>query len=157
MVNPTFRTVPLTYIQRHFIHYMPTIPASFRGRKPSVNFNQFTPIPLTFVGKLTYQFSPTSVTNALCQLMVRYHILNRQVLNYDGLVFVHQLSRQLMQKVFAAISYLSVYLSYLLPLFVSVVRPLFFARQRFLNLFELSPQPFKVPWIGDFVPIAGGN
>ncbi len=157
MVNRTFRTIPLLDIQRHFIYDMPTISASFRARKPSVNFNQFSSIPLAFVSKLADKFAPTSVANMECQFMVLHHIFNRQVLNHDGLVFVHQLSSQLMQKIFSTVSYLGVDRGYLLPLFVLVVRPLLFTRQRFLDSSKLRAQPLKVPWISDFVSIAGSN
>jgi hypothetical protein len=71
---------------------MPTIPAAFRGWKPSVNFYQFTSVPVTFVSKLADKFSPTSITNALRQFMVFHHIFDSQVFNYYRLVFTHQLS-----------------------------------------------------------------
>ena len=154
MVNLTLWTVPLTYTQRHFIYYMPTVSTPFRGWKPSVNFNQFSFIPLAFVGKLADKFTPGSVTNVKRQFMVRYHIFDCQILNHDGLVFVHQLSRQLMQKVFSAIRNCAVYFGYLLPLFMSIIRAFLLTGQRFLYSFKLGSQPLKVFRIGDFIPIA---
>ncbi len=147
------RTLPLPYIQRHFIYNMPTTSAPFRTRKPSINFYQFTSVPLAFVSKLTYQFSPRSIRNMQRQFVVFNHVFNRQILNHDGLVFVHQLSSQLMQKVFSAISYLGVYFSYFEPRFVSIIRPFLLARQRFLYSSEFSPQPFKVPWLAILSPL----
>lgn len=121
MARPTFRTVPLPNIQRHFIYNAIAVPALFGARKPLVNFNQFSSVPLTFVGKLTDKFTLRSITNTLCQLVVFHHIFDCQILNHDGLVFTYQLSRQLMQKILAAISYLPMYSCYLLPLFVSIM------------------------------------
>ena len=153
MANLAFRTIPLSYIQRHFIYYMPTISTPFRGRKPSVNLNQFAPIPLAFVGKLADKFSKTSVTNVKRKFMVFDHVFDSQVLNHDGLVFTYQLSCQLMQKVLTAIRNCAVYLRYLLPLFMSIVRAFLLTGQRFLYLFKPRAQSLEVFGIGDFVPV----
>lgn len=151
MARPTLRTIPHPNIQRHFIYNMSTVSAAFRAREPSVNFNQFSSVPLAFVGKLSYKLSPSSIANRLGEFMVFDHIFDCQVLNYYRLVFTYQLSCQLMQKVSSTVSYLAMYFGYFEPLFLSVVRPLLFTRQGFLYLFELGAQPFKMLWVRDFV------
>ena len=153
MANRASRTIPLSYIQRHFIYYMPTTSAPFGGRKPSVNFNQLSSVPLAFVSKLADKFTPTSVRDNTRKFMVLDHILNRQVLNHDGLVFVHQLSSQLMQKVLTAIRNCAVYLGYLEPLFMSIVRAFLLTGQRFLYASKPRAQSLEVFGIGDFVPV----
>lgn len=157
MVHPTFRTIPLPYIQRHFIYNVTTRAAAFRAWKPSVDLNQFSSVLLAFVGKLSYQLAPRSVANRLGEFMVFYQTFDCQILNYYRLVFTYQLSRQLMQKIFPTISYLPMYLSYFFSLFLSIVRPFLFAIQSFLNSSELRAQPLKVLGISDLVSIASSN
>jgi hypothetical protein len=102
MVHSTFRTFPLSNIQRHLIYDMPTIPAPFSTWKPVLYLNQLSPIPLTFVSELSNQFTPTSIANRKREFMVLDHIFDSQILNYDRLVFTNQLSYQLNSSAFRA-------------------------------------------------------
>jgi hypothetical protein len=86
MVHPTLRTFPLSNIQRHLVYDMPTIPTPFRARKPAIDLNQFSSIPLAFVGELADRFAPTSITNGKGKFMILDHVLDRQVLNHYRLV-----------------------------------------------------------------------
>ena len=117
MARPTLEAVPFSDIQGQRIDDVTTMPTAFTAGEPTVNFNQRSPIPLALVIELTYQLSsgvgggsfprqtraPGSITDTECKLMVFHHILNGQILNYDGLVFAYQLSCQFMEKVFTAI------------------------------------------------------
>ncbi len=171
MVNPTLRTFPRANIQRHFIFDVTARAASFGAWEPSVNLDKSSTIPLAFVSKLADNFSPASVANALSQLMVFHQIFDCQVervlggiippkishLNYYRLVFTHQLSRQLLQKILAAIGYLPMCNSNFLTRFMSIVRSFLFTRQGFLYLSQLLVQPLKMFRISNFVPIASSN
>ncbi len=144
---------------------MPTVPAPFRARKPAVNFNQFSPIPLAFVSKLANQFAPASIANSKSKLMVLHHILERearhqggrQILNYNRLVFTNQLSRQLMQKIFSSIGNGSVDSSHLRLCLMSVVTPASFARQRLLHSFQLLAELFKMLGVSNLITVTGSN
>ena len=68
MVYLTLRTIPLPNIQRHFFNNMSAVSAALRTWKPSVNFYQFTTVPLALVSKLADKFAPRSIANALSQL-----------------------------------------------------------------------------------------
>jgi hypothetical protein len=144
MVHPTFRTFPLSDIQRQFIDNMSTISTPFRAWKPAVDFNQFSPIPLAFVGKLANQFAPTSIANRKSEFMVFHHIFDSQILNHYRLIFTNQLSCQLMQKIFPSIGNLSVDSSHFNPCFMSVVTPFLFARKSLLQPFQLLAELFEV-------------
>lgn len=157
MVHPTIRTLPLPDTQRHFLNNMPAVFASFRAGKPAVNFYQFPTVPLAFIGKLSGQFTPTSVRNSLCQFAVQDHIFDSQILNYYRLVFAHQLSCQLVQKIFASIGYLPVYFGCFQSRLVPVVASFLFPRQGFLPPPQLLVQPLKVFGVRNLLAVSGSN
>jgi hypothetical protein len=157
MVHPTIRTLPLPDTQRHFLNNMPAVFASFRAGKPAVNFYQFPTVPLAFIGKLSGQFTPTSVRNSLCQFAVQDHIFDSQILNYYRLVFAHQLSCQLVQKIFASIGYLPVYFGCFKSRLVPVVACFLFPRQGFLRPPQLLVHPLKVFGVSNLIAVTRSN
>ena len=152
---------------------MPTIPTPFRAWKPAIDLNQFSPVPLAFIGKLANQFAPTRIANGKSKFMVLHHIFDSQILNHYRLVFTNQLSRQLMQKVFPSIGNLCVDFSHFQPRLMSIVAPFLsccafmvgepdrsaplFAGKSLLHSFQLLAKLFKVLGVGNLIAIAGGN
>lgn len=59
---PAARTGPLSDVQRQFIDNVTIMPTSFRTRKPAVNFDKITTIPVGFIFELTNQFTPTCIS-----------------------------------------------------------------------------------------------
>jgi len=98
------RAVPLPDIQWQLFYNMSTVSAPFGARKPAIDFNQFSTIPLALVDQLSNQFTPTSIADSLGKFMILDHIFDSQIFNYYRLVFTNQLSRQLVQKIFTSIS-----------------------------------------------------
>ena len=138
VVRLAFRAVPFTDVQWQRFKEVTAVPTAFTTGEPPVNLHKGTSVPLAFIFELTYQLSPGCITDTECQLVVSYHILNRQVLNNDGLVITHQLSGQFMEKVFTAIRNLAMYTSNFNSCFVSVVRSFLLSPQGFLNSLEFS-------------------
>ncbi len=124
MVNPTFRTSPLANIQRHFIDNLPTTATTLRARKPSVNLDQFSPIPPTLVVQLSNQLAPPAIRNSQGKLLIFDHILNSQRLNRNCLIFAYQLSRGFVQEIFSRIRDFQVNFSDLDSRFFSIFRTL---------------------------------
>ncbi len=138
MVSPTLRTLPFSDGQRQLFNDVSTIATPFGTRKPTVNLDQCTPIPFTLVFKLPHQFTPTRITDRKGKFPILHHVLHRQVLNGDRLVFTYQSSRQLVKKIFSGIRNLLMHLCDFEPRFVSIIRSLLLATQRLLSFFELA-------------------
>lgn len=58
----------------------------------------------SFVGGVTHELIPCSVTDAFCKAVVSHHVCDRQILKRDEVVFVNQLSTKLVGKVGSSIS-----------------------------------------------------
>ena len=158
MVHPTIRTLPLPDTQRHFLNNMPSIFASFKTGKPAVNFYQFPTVPLAFIGKLSGQFTPTSVRNSLCQFAVQDHIFDSKILNYYRLVFAHQLICVSLCKKFLLASAIcpcifGCFKSRLVPVFASFLFP----RQGFLRPPQLLLPPLKVFGVSNLIAVTRSN
>ncbi len=157
VVCPTIWAVPLPVIKRQFIDNMTAVSTAFRTGKPSVNLYQCATIPLTFVLQLTNQLAPATISNRLSQLVIFHHVLHRQVLNRNHLVFAYQLSRQLVQKIFAGVGNLSLNSCHRPSCFISIFRAFDATRQNFLSLSQLKTKAFKVKRIGYLLTVTGGN
>ena len=168
----TARTIPTTNTQRQFIHYKTAMVTTLTTREKSVNFDQCSPVPFTFIFKLTKELTPSSVTDASSEFMVFDHISNCQVFNSYQTVFSNQASRQLMQKISTSIAdseavsrvlatlcayalHFGVYLGYFKSCFISIVRAFGFPTQQLLRDLKLLIQFIKMLWIGYFLPVAG--
>ena len=77
---------------------------SLRTRKKSVNLDQFSSIPITFIFKLTKELPPSSIGDRPSKLVVLDHIPNCQVFNGNQVVTIDQISRQLVQKIGTSIA-----------------------------------------------------
>lgn len=152
MHSSTARTSPLPNIERQLIDDMPAVSTALRARKPTVDLDQVAPIPCGFIGQLPDQFPPTRIANRASQLMVSHHILHCQVLNRDGLVFSHQSSRQLMQKILSSVRDRSVNFCNLQSRFIPIVRPFHLADQSLLPPSQLLTKSIEVLWVRDLCP-----
>lgn len=59
-------------------------------------FDNHSPCPTGFVIKLSEEFSPSSIRNAFCKVVIANHTLYIEVFYTNDLVFFHQCGRQLM-------------------------------------------------------------
>ena len=157
MVCLTLGTIPLTDIQRQRLNDITTVSTAFTAGEPSVNLDKGTPVPLALVIELSHQLTPSSIRNRLSQRVVFHHIFNCQILNHDGLVFTHQLSRQFMEKVFTAISDLTVGTSHFNSRLMPIYRSFFLTTKRFLNTLEFAAMAFKVFGISNLVTVRGSQ
>ena len=118
----TARTIPTANIQRQLIHYKTAMVASFRTRKESVNRYQCSPVPITFIFKLTEKLTPSCIANTTSQLVVFNHVSNCEVFNNDRAIFFNQASSQLVQEIGTSIFDFGVYSSYFKSRFTEVIR-----------------------------------
>jgi hypothetical protein len=169
------RTIPGADSQRHFPHHKTAMVTSLAARKESVNFDQFPPIPFTFVLKLTKHFAPSSIANTTSQLMVTNHVSDGKVFNSDYAIISNQISSQLVQKISTGIFNFGVYLSYFKSRFVSVTRAFGFptrnarsgkhlnsiqvnlTAQFLLRTFKLLIQPIKMLWVSYLVAVTSSK
>ena len=78
---------------------VPTASAILTGWEESIDNDEFFPIPVGLVGKLSADFSPCCICNMKCELMVLYHIRSSEILHTDSIIVSHKLSRHLMDGV----------------------------------------------------------
>src|SRR4028118_2048981 len=157
MARSTFWAIPFPNIKRQFIDNTPAVSTALRAREPSVNCDQCPTVPLTLVLQLSNQLTPATIGNRLSQLVVFHHVLHRQVLNRNHLVFAYQLSRQLVQKIFTGISYLSLDFCHTPSSFLPIFRAFDAARQSFLRVSQLQSKTLKVMRVSYLLTITGCN
>lgn len=91
---------PLSHFQGHFPRTAKSAAvANRRGRRPLVNFDKVLARPLGFVFDLHTKTAPTRVGYRPSKSAVLLHVLDRQILDNDRLVFVNQPSSQLVLEV----------------------------------------------------------
>jgi hypothetical protein len=151
MVRPTFGTLPLPDAQRQPLNHLTTVPTPFRAGKPLVYLHQVSTIPPGFVFQLSNHLSPPGITDGTGEFPVLDHVLHRQRLNGNRLIFTNQPGRQLVQMVFSAIGNLLLDSSDPQPCFVPVTRTLLLTAQRLLRSAESFVVLIKVSGIGNLL------
>ena len=151
----TTGTIPATDIKRQLIHHETTMVTPFTTGEESVNLDQFSPVPFTFIFKLTKHLTPSSIANTTSQLVVLDHVSNCQVLNSNQAIFLNQVRRQLVQKISTSIFNFGVYSGYFKSRFMSVTRAFGFPTQFLLRYFQLLIQPIEMLGIGYLFSITG--
>ena len=121
---------------------------SLTTREKSVNLDQCSPVPITFIFKKREHFAPSSIGDRPSKLVVLDHISNRQILNSYQAIRTNQISSQLVQKIGTSIFNSCLYPSYFKSCFISVTRAFGFPTQFLLRYFELLIQSIKMLWIG---------
>ena len=120
--SSTARAIPTANLQRQLFHHKTTMVTSFTTGIESVNFHQFSPVPLALILKLRSHFTPSCIRYRASQLAVFNHVSHPQVFDSNQAIFLNQLGGQLMEKIGTSIFNLSVYFSYFKSRFMSVIR-----------------------------------
>ena len=127
------------HTQWQLIHYKTAMVTSFRTREKAVDLNQFSPVPITLIFKLTEKLAPSSIADstgnrAVFNARARLEVASsdacplcgllsyRQILNSYQAIRANQLRCQLVQKIGTGIFDLGVYSSYFKSRLVSVTR-----------------------------------
>jgi len=74
---------------------MLTCTTSFRRRTEPIDLDQGTSIPLGFIFQLAHKLTPSNIGDRFCKAVVLNHVLDRQTLHANHLVFVNNASREL--------------------------------------------------------------
>ena len=130
---------------------------SLRTREKTVNLDQLSPVPITFIFKLTEELAPRSIADTSSKLMVLDHISNCQVFKSYQAIFSNQARSQLMQKIGTSIFNLGVYFGYFKSRFISVTRAFGFPTQFLLRCLKFLIQPIEMLGVGYFLTVAGTN
>ena len=130
---------------------------SFTAKKESVNFDQLSPVPFTFIFKLAKHLAPSSIGDRPSKLVVLDHVSKCQIFNSNHAIVLNQARSQLVQKIDTSIFDFGVYFSYFKSSFISIVRAFGFPTQQLLRDFELLIQLIKMLWIGYLVSITGSQ
>src|SRR5215471_2629144 len=104
---------------------MSTVVTALRRRIPLVNLDKGPSIPLCFVLKLTSELAPANITNGLGELGILDHVLARQILDADRLVFTNHARREFVLIITPSISYLGMDTGNLQTSLVAVLGTLF--------------------------------
>ena len=91
---------------------MSTVKATLGRGIPLVDLDKVPAIPRCLVFQLGHKLTPSHITESFCQTVVLHHVLDRQRLNADRLVFTYQASRELVQEATASISDTGMYSGY---------------------------------------------
>jgi len=157
VMRSTFWTVPFPDIKRQFIDNVTAVSTALRTGKPSVNLHQCPTVPLALVFQLTNQFTPTSIGDRLCKLVILQHVFHGQILDGNRLVFTHQSSCQLVKQIFPGVSNSSLNPGDLTSGLLSIVGTFDSTRQGFLSLSQLVAKTLKVFGISYFLPVTCSN
>ena len=164
MVRSTFWTIPLPNIKRQFINNMTAVPTALRARKPTVNFYQCSTVPLALVFQQTNQLRPTGISDCLSQFVVLHHVLHRQVLDSNRLIFTYQSSRQLVfakrpegKEICSGIGNSGMNSGNLVPCFLSIAGAFNFTRECFLSLPQLISKTLEMLGVGNLLSVASSK
>src|SRR6266849_2364326 len=105
---------------------MSTVRATFGRGIPLVDLDKVPAIPCCFVGQKGHKLTPPHVTDRFSQTVIFDHVLDRQRLDTDRLVFTNQTCRELVQEITASLSNTSMDASNLLTSLGSIPTSLLF-------------------------------
>ena len=89
MPDTTLWADPFTHIKGKVFHDMLAFMAGFTGGIPTIDLGEGSSVPLGFVFQLADKLTPSDITNGLGQAVVFDHVLDRQTLHADHLVFAN--------------------------------------------------------------------
>lgn len=90
MMLRTLRTRPFTITEFQVLLDITTTTTSLAGRKETINLNDLPPIPRRLVCQLSQYLKPRAICDCSCKTVVFHHVLHRQRLHMNDLVFVNQ-------------------------------------------------------------------
>ncbi len=126
----------------------------FLGWVPLVDFYQRAPIPTGFVVQLAHELTPADVADGFGKVRVLDHVLDRQTLRANDLVFVNDARRVAVLVVAPAIGDTGVNAGDLGPGFPPVFGAFLLAGEPSLRLGQsLLVPPGKILRVGDLLPI----
>src|SRR6266487_1340099 len=105
---------------------MSTVRAPFGRGIPLVDLGKVPAIPCCFVGQKGHKLTPPHVTDRFSQTVIFDHVLDRQRLDTDRLVFTDQACRELVQEITASLSDTGMDASNLLTSLGSILTALLF-------------------------------
>src|SRR6266571_4119910 len=105
---------------------MSTVKTTFGRGIPLVDLDQVPAIPCCLVGQKGHKLTPPHVTDRFSQAVIFDHVLDRQRLDADRLVFTNQTCRELVQEITASLSNTGMDASNLFTGFGSILTPLLF-------------------------------
>ena len=77
-------TSPLSYREWQVIHHIPASRTCFAQWEESVQWDHIPAIPVCFVGQLSDELEPATVSYGPCQCLVLHHILHALWLGFRG-------------------------------------------------------------------------
>ena len=83
-----------------------TISAGLAAGEESRDLHNYSASPCGFVFQLPAEFTPGSIRNTFCQMVVPQHSLHIEVFHTDDLVLIHQCGGQLVKHIIAAVAHL---------------------------------------------------
>src|SRR5690242_10462342 len=111
---------------------------------PTINFDQSTPVPRSFVFQLADELPPADIVNGLRQRGVFRHRLHAQTLDADRLVLTNDAGREFVGEIAATVGNAGVNTRYLSAGLITILRaelflaqaPLGFSQPLFIRLKE---------------------
>ena len=155
MNRATSWTGPRTDSKRHFGNHISTIITNFRRRKESISFHYDLTLSLSFVREECDKRRPAAITNSFCKASVLHHSTDMQIFNSNDLVFVHQPSRNFVQKIGSCAVNLIVGTRYKHLCFVIVGRTFFLSREQLLFALQIAFGTRQKTSIGYLLACAG--
>lgn len=86
----TSKTRPVTITELQVLLDVPATATSLAGREETINLNDLPPIPRCLVSQLPNYLKPRAICDCSRKTMVLHHVLHRQRLHMNDLVFVNQ-------------------------------------------------------------------
>jgi hypothetical protein len=147
----TLRTGPGAHPPSQLFPNVTASRTSLTARIKAINLMKDTPIPFGLIFQLINQLAPAHIYNMFTQIPIRDHILDRQILSIDRLVFANQPSAQLMQMIQTRAGNFVMYLCSLQASLFSILRSYLFATQETLCSSQSPLVPCSIFRIRDFL------
>jgi len=156
MRRPALGTRPVPLVEPQLIESEPARRAVLARGIPPVDFQEQWAIPVTLVPELPSQFAECGVPYRTGSSPTREtpHI---QVFNGDDIKFLHQTSRQSMQRVLAFFSRPRMSTRNSQPLLLTPLAPLLAPCETALLLTQVPQASLIVPGVGDLLPCGEGR
>ncbi|MBB4774110.1 hypothetical protein F4557_002528 [Actinomadura catellatispora] len=144
-------TYPLSARQRYRPGRVAALAAELGGRKPAIDQDQCPAIPFSLVLEHPAEFAPSGIRDGAGKTVILHQTANREILDRDRLVLADESSGELVQKVAALISDLSMRSGYSQLSFSLVRRPWKFASEVSLDPGESESGATLRPGIGNLL------
>src|SRR5450755_446602 len=130
-------TLPGTYVQFQLFQDVFTAMTGLRRGTPLVDLHQGSSVPLCLIFQLTDELAPSHIVNRLGEAAIFDHVLDRQTLQADHLVFVNNAGRKFVLVVTTTITNTGMHTSHFDACFVAVLGSFLFPGMPALGLCQL--------------------